>query len=228
MNLNLIPVLCNQKNMENYAYILHDDIGSSIVIDAAETEPVVSRLEELNLKPSYILTTHHHFDHVGGNLDLKEKYKLKIIAPEEEFDKVPGADIPARDGVPLPVNFCTVTPFLTPGHTNGHVIYYIKETESLFTGDVLFNLCIGGLFEGTPEQMFESLQKIKSFPDNTKIFPGHEYTRSCLANMSCKTPEAENYIRKMLIREQGGVAPALLKEEKSCNPYLKARTLDEF
>lgn len=228
MSLNLIPVLCNQKNMENYAYILHDDIGNTIIIDAAEPEPVISKLEELNLTPSHIITTHHHFDHVGGNLDLKKKYNLKIIAPELEYAQIPGADIPAQDNTPLPISFCAITPLHTPGHTNGHMVYYIKDENSLFTGDVLFNLCVGGLFEGTPEQMFYSLQKIKSLPDNTKIFPGHEYTRSCLSNMLCQTPEAENYIQKMLIREQGGTAPALLKEEKCCNPYLLPQTLNEF
>lgn len=228
MSLNLIPVLCNQKNMANYAYILHNNNGDTIVIDAAETEPILNKLEELKLIPSHILTTHHHFDHVGANLDLKEKYNLKIIAPEKEFNQIAGADIPAQDGISLPINICTITPIHTPGHTNGHVVYYIKEENSLFTGDVLFNLCIGGLFEGTPEQMFHSLQKIKNLPDETKIFPGHEYTRSCLPNMACKNLTAENYIQKMLIREQGGIAPALLKEEKTCNPYLLAQTLNEF
>ncbi len=229
MNLDITPVLCNEKHMANYAYILHDKTTNiSAVIDAAETRPVLQKLEELNLSPSYILTTHHHFDHVEGNLALKDKFNLKIIAPAQEFDKVPGADIPAQDNVALTLEFCEIMPILTPGHTKGHVVYHIAKENSLFTGDVLFNLCIGGLFEGTAAEMFASLQKIKSLPDNTKIFPGHEYTRSCLSNIACADEQQDKYIEKMLIRENGGIAPSLLQEEKCCNPYLHAQTLKEF
>lgn len=229
MSLNLTPVFCNEKHMANYAYILHDSqTNEAAIIDAAESRPILQKLEELKLTPSYILTTHHHFDHVEGNIALKEKFNLKIIAPEYEFDKIPGADISAKDASPISLGFCEITPILTPGHTQGHVVYYIPKENYLFTGDVLFNLCIGGLFEGTAEEMFNSLQKIKNLPNNTHVFPGHEYTRSCLSGICCPPTETESYIQKMLIRENGGIAPVSLQEEKRCNPYLQAQTLKEF
>ena len=222
MTTFITPVLCNEKNMANYAYIINkENSKKAIIIDAAEERPILNYLKKQDLTPTHIITTHHHFDHVEGNLGLKEKYNLKIIAPIDEFDKVPGADIKASDNTLLTINEIEVLPILAKGHTNGHMIYYIKELEALFTGDVLFNLCVGGLFEGTPRQMFESLNKIKSLPNNTKIFPGHEYTRSCIEQSMLKVPNFDTYLQKMYKREQQKLCPTTLEEEKQFNPYLK-------
>lgn len=222
MTTIITPVLCNEKNMANYAYIINkENSKKAIIIDAAEERPILNYLKKQDLTPTHIITTHHHFDHVEGNLGLKEKYNLKIIAPIDEFDKVPGADIKASDNTLLTINEIEVLPILAKGHTNGHMIYYIKELEALFTGDVLFNLCVGGLFEGTPRQMFESLNKIKSLPNNTKIFPGHEYTRSCIEQSMLKLPNFDTYLQKMYQREQQKLCPTTLEEEKQFNPYLK-------
>jgi len=229
MTSEVIPVFCNEKNMANYAYIVKTpNDNSCIIIDAAETVPILNRLNELNLIPSHILTTHHHFDHVGANLALKEKYNLKIVAPEKEFHLVPGADIKATPATNLQIKSFNFEIIAAPGHTAGHVLYHLKQDNRLFTGDVLFNLCIGGLFEGTPEEMFETLQKIKALCDNTEIFPGHEYTRSCLPHSPEMTPQFSCYLQKMRQREKGQTAPALLSEEKMFNPYLKAGTLSQF
>lgn len=229
MTTKIIPVFCNEKNMANYAYILVDETTNfSIIIDAAEANPIIKKLEELNLTPSYILTTHHHFDHVEGNETLKQKYHLKIIAPEKEFNNIPGADIPAVPNELIKLENFEILPLAAAGHTNGHILYYLKKENALFTGDVLFNCCVGGLFEGTPREMFESLQTIKSLPDNTLIFPGHEYTRSCLPRNAIENPHFNTYIEKMLRREKGEFAPATLAEEKELNPYLISSTLTEF
>lgn len=215
--------------MANYAYILVDETTNfTIIIDAAEANPIVQKLQELNLSPSYILTTHHHFDHVEGNETLKQKYNLKIIAPEKEFNQVPGADIPAIPYEPIKLENFEILPISAAGHTNGHILYYLKKENALFTGDVLFNCCVGGLFEGSPEEMFNSLQTIKSLPNNTLIFPGHEYTRSCLPRNAVESPLFQTYIDKMLRREKGEFAPATLAEEKQLNPYLIPATLTEF
>ncbi len=227
--IEITPVFCNEKNMANYAYLLTDKTtNDTIIIDAAEPNPIIQKLEKLNITPTYILTTHHHFDHVGGNDILKQKYNLKIIAPFQEFDKVPSADIPAKPNTPLNLGNFEITPINASGHTNGHLLYYFPKENLLFTGDVLFNGCIGGLFEGTPAEMFESLQKIKSLPDTTLIFPGHEYTRACLPHGATNSPVFQPYINKMLLREKGELAPTTLAEEKFFNPYLKASTLAEF
>lgn len=225
----IIPVFCNEKNMANYSYIIKaPQKNTAVIIDAAEAAPVITKLDELKTIPTHILTTHHHFDHVGGNLTLKEKYNLKIIAPEKEFSTTPGADIPAVENQDININGLTFSVINAAGHTLGHVLYHLKQNNALFTGDVLFNLCVGGLFEGTPEQMFESLQKIKTLPDDTQIFPGHEYTRSCLPDCPPNTPEFKAYLQKMFNREQGLLSPSTLKEEKAFNPYLIPQTLNAF
>lgn len=229
MTIKIIPVLCNEKHMANYAYILVDEMTNfSIIIDAAEANPIIRKLEELKLTPSYILTTHHHFDHVEGNETLKQKYNLKIIAPQKEFDKVPAADIAAIPNEPIKLGNFEILPMSASGHTHGHLLYYLKQENLLFTGDVLFNCCIGGLFEGTPEEMFNSLQTIKNLPEKTLIFPGHEYTRSCLPQHAFEKPLFQTYIKKMLRRENGELAPTTLAEEKEFNPYLIPTNLAEF
>lgn len=229
MKYEVTPVLCNEKNMANYSYIVHTpNRETTIVVDAAEANPTIAALERLKLHPSFILTTHHHFDHVEGNLKLKKKYGARIVAPEKEFAKVPGADIPAAENTPLLLNNMKFTVINAPGHTLGHVLYYLPDGKMLFTGDVLFNLCIGGLFEGTPQQMFATLQKIKALPDDTEIFPGHEYTRACLSPRFKETQDFAAYLQKMVQREHGEKAPATLAEEKKFNPYLQAATLAGF
>ncbi len=229
MSIKIIPVLCNEKNMNNYAYfIVNEQNKETIIIDAAEARPIINKLEELSLIPTHILTTHHHFDHVEGNLELKELYNLTIVAPELEFNKVPGADIKAIDGETLKIGNFVFDIILAKGHTNGHVLYHLKDENALFTGDMLFNLCVGGLFEGTPQQMFESLAKIKLLDDDTNIFPGHEYTRSCIPQDYHMCTNFEAYIHKMIKREQGLFAPSTLKEEKEFNPYLKARSITDL
>ena len=222
MITSITPILCNEKNMANYAYLIKPQNSSNvIIIDAAEANPIINMLEKLNLNPTHILTTHHHFDHVEGNIKLKEKYNLKIIAPEYEFEKVPGADIKAQENTTINIENINFQPILAQGHTNGHMMYYIKDENALFTGDVLFNLCVGGLFEGTRTQMFDTLNKIKTLPKKTKIYPGHEYTRSAIEEYMLQLKDFDKYLQKMYQREQGLLSPSSLEEELLYNPYLR-------
>ena len=221
MSIEIIPVFCNDSNMANYAYIVKETQSSEcIIIDAAEPRPLMTKLQALNITPTHILTTHHHFDHVGGNLELKQKYQLKIIAPKSEQHMVPGADMGISEGQNLDIGNLHFEIIDAPGHTLGHILYYLKPANSLFTGDVLFNLSIGGLFEGTEKQMFDSLEKIKALPDNTKIFPGHEYTHAGITQTLLRHPDFAEYLKKMNLRREGKSAPATLAEEKQFNPYL--------
>lgn len=229
MNLEIIPILCNEKNMANYAYLIKSPASDQVIIvDAAETKPILKVLEEQKLTPTHILTTHHHYDHVGANTDLKQKYGLNIIAPQKEFSQIPGADTPVADNEKFEINNIIFQVFEAPGHTNGHVLYYIPKENLLFTGDVLFNLCVGGLFEGGPDEMFTSLQKIKLLPDETLILPGHEYTHAGISQQLLQEPAFQPYLKKFLKRQQGLFSPSTLKEEKTFNPYLQIQTLTEF
>lgn len=229
MNLEIIPILCNEKNMANYAYLIkHPSSNQTIIVDAAETKPIINALKEHKLTPTHILTTHHHFDHVGANTELKQRYDLKIIAPEKEFTQIPNADISVTDNEKVEIDNIIFQVIEAPGHTKGHVLYYIPKENLLFTGDVLFNLCIGGLFEGTPDEMFTSLQKIKQLPDETLILPGHEYTHAGISQQLMIKPDFQPYLKKFMERHQGIFSPSTLKEEKSFNPYLQIQTLTEF
>ena len=227
--MNIYPVFCNQKNMANYSYIINPiNTDQAIIIDAAEATPIIDALTQRALTPTHIITTHHHFDHVEGNLTLKEKYNLQILAPVLEFDKIPGADIPITPQQDFTLHNITFTPYEAKGHTNGHLIYYIQEDDSLFTGDVLFNLCIGGLFEGTPKEMQQTLQTIKQFPNKTKIYPGHEYTAHSITRQMVQDPKFLPYLEKLKKRQQKELAPTTLEEEKLFNPYLKEIDLNNL
>lgn len=233
MSLTINPVLCRAGVMDNYAYILTDnDSGISAIVDASEAAPVIKRCEQLHISPSYIFTTHHHFDHVGGNVVLKEKYKLQIAGPEAERDKIPGMDIGLSDGDVFMLGNSRAEIISVPGHTLGHILWYFPKDKALFTGDVLFNLCIGGLFEGSAEQMFDSLEKIRSLPDSVLFYPGHEYTAQCLqqALRQGENKMMEQYIHTVVSRLEKGLpaAPMSLEMEKACNPYLKITNRETF
>ena len=226
MSLEINPVLCRPNVMDNYAYIIRDTVsGKVVIVDAAESEPIISKCEALGLKPDYILATHHHFDHVGGHEDLKKKYGLQIVCPDLEKDKIPFADQGVVGGDVLKIGEMEIHVIDVPGHTLGHVLWYFPKDKVVFTGDVLFNLCIGGLFEGTASQMWHSLNKIKELPDDVLFYPGHEYTASCLPRHVEKGTALAEYVDKAIekLRKKEPVSPVSLGLEKMCNPYLQIK-----
>lgn len=230
MSLKITPVLCRPQVMDNYAYIITDSkTNLSAVIDASESDPIINYCQKHNITLSYVLTTHHHFDHREGNDDLKQKFGLKIVAPAAEAHLIGNVDIELKDGDAFSLGESTAKIIGAAGHTNGHILYYFAKDKALFTGDTLFNLCIGGLFEGTIKQMWESLQKIKNLPDDTLFYPGHEYTAyqiGCLKN----NPNAEKYLTfvKEKLQQNLPIVAMNLGLEKKCNPYLKCSTYKEF
>ena len=122
----------------------------------------LKKLEEKDLTPTHIITTHHHFDHVEGNLIIKEKYGAEIVGAEADRFRIAGMDIMLKDGDVFKLGDSEAHIISADGHTIGHILWYFAKDKILFTGDVLFNLCIGGLFEGTAEQMWNTLEKIKN------------------------------------------------------------------
>ncbi len=232
MTLRIKPILCRKGTMDNYAYIITDTQSDvSAIVDAAEAAPIVAYCEENNITPKYILTTHHHFDHVEGNAELKNKYGLQIVAPKAEQGLIDGVDICVSDSDIFNIGSCVCEVIAAPGHTKGHVLWYFKDNKTLFTGDVLFNLCIGGLFEGLPEEMFNTLKKIKGLPDDVEFYPGHEYTEHGLRHlMKDNTSETVEYLDIAIFRLQNQmpVSPIKLGLEKKCNPYLKIANLTDF
>ena len=227
--LKITPILCRPREMDNYAYLLTDEKENvSAILDASEALPIIDECERQNVCPKFLLVTHHHFDHVEGNSLLKQKYGAKIVGAKADKDRIDGLDIGLEDGDSFFVGNSEAKIIAADGHTLGHILWYFPEEKILFSGDTLFNLCIGGLFEGTPEQMWQTLQKIKQLPDDVVFYPGHEYTIYGLKSLCGAT--GEKYKEKAVSRLQCGkpVAPISLGEEKSCNPYLRADTFDEF
>ncbi|KAF5733911.1 GLYOXALASE 2-1 family protein [Tripterygium wilfordii] len=194
LQIELVPCL-----RDNYAYLIHDmDTGTVGVVDPSEALPVIDALSRKNRNLTYILNTHHHHDHTGGNEELKAKYGAKVIGSGVDKDRIPGIDIVLNDGDKWVFAGHEVLVMDTPGHTRGHISFYFPGAGAIFTGDTLFSLSCGKLFEGTPEQMLSSLGKIMSLPDDTKIYCGHEYT----------------------------LIPTTLKMEKACNPFLRTSSTE--
>ena len=172
MKIQIIPCL-----KDNYSYLIIDE-GNNIacVIDPSEAGPIIEYLENTQIKLKFILNTHHHHDHVGGNQRLKEKYGASIVGYKGDKERIPGIDILVNDQETWINKNFEAKIIHIPGHTLGHICFYFHKDKSVFTGDTLFSLGCGKIFEGTYTQMFNSLMKLKKLPTNTKVFCGHEYT----------------------------------------------------
>ena len=212
---------------DNYSYIIYNEKTlMAAVIDPSEANPVINEVKKKNLKLKYILNTHHHYDHVGGNSKLKDKYNCKVVGFEKDKNRIPKIDITLKDQQKWKNELFECEILHVPGHTSGHICIYIKEINALFTGDTLFSLGCGRIFEGTYNEMFHSLNKIKNFPKNTKIYCGHEYTEKnsdfCLS-LDSNNPKLINKINKIknYIQNDKPTIPSTLGDELECNIFLR-------
>jgi len=172
--MQVTPIPCLT---DNYAYIINDNNFKIVgVVDPSEASPVIDFLQQQNLKLDYILNTHHHFDHIGGNIELKKKYNAKVVGFNGDKHRIPDIDITLNDKDEWVFGNSQVKILHIPGHTLGHVCFFFKKEKIAFTGDTLFSLGCGKIFEGDHEQLLRSLNKIKKLPGDTKIYCGHEYT----------------------------------------------------
>ena len=219
---------------DNYSYIVHDLTNNyACVIDPSEPEPIIDFVRKNNFELKYILNTHHHFDHVGGNEIIKQKFNSKIIGFKGDKNRIPFIDIELDDQeIWSSYNF-EFKAIHIPGHTSGHICFHFYKNNFLFTGDTLFSLGCGRIFEGTYDQMFNSLNTIKTLPEETLIYCGHEYTlknaQFCLMHDSNNLELIEKVDKiKSLIAKGEPTIPSSLKEEKACNIFLKAKDLKIF
>lgn len=232
--MKVYTILCRAGKMDNYSYLICDEAtGVSAIIDPSETAPIVAKCNELGIKPDYVLNTHHHFDHSDSNLDMKNLFGAKVVGNINDAKRVVGFDIGVEAGKYFMLGETKIEIIDASAHTIGHILFYVPKKKLLFTGDTLFNLCIGGIFEGTPAQMFEALQKIKALPDDVMFYPGHEYTAHGAneAYQYCRGNEdicAYLTKAKQKIESEEPVSPVSLGEEKKCNPYLMASSLSDF
>ena len=212
---------------DNYIWLIHND-QNSVIVDPGDAGPVISALERKNLNLVAILITHHHADHIGGVIALQEKYPhIKIFAPQK--DKYDFVNISLKNGdeinIPeLQINYKIIE---IPGHTRGHIAYYDKK--NLFCGDTLFACGCGKIFDGTHEQMYNSLKKISTLPKDTKIYCAHEYTKKNITFALSLDPDDINLkLRKALVSNIKNTIPSSLEEELKTNPFLKCTSLEAF
>lgn len=217
-----IPVL-----NDNYVYLAHDPAtGATGVVDPAVHEPVLAELRKRGWTLTHILNTHHHPDHVGGNMALKEATGCQIVGPRADADRIPGIDVALKDGETWCLGKEEARIFDVPGHTKGHIAFWFANSKALFCGDTLFALGCGRLFEGTPSQMWASLSKLGALPDDTRVYCAHEYTESNARFAVSVEPDnaalTARYAAIRAARAKGQpTVPSLLGEEKATNPFLR-------
>jgi hydroxyacylglutathione hydrolase len=226
--LNIDIVTCLK---DNYSFIIRDTKADIVaVIDPSEFEPINNFIEKKYKKIDYILNTHHHFDHTGGNLDLQKKYKAKIIGSKKDEKRIPGIDIKLHDNENFKLGTVDFKIYLIPGHTSGHICFYSKSEKVIFTGDTLFSLGCGRVFEGTYLEMFTSLNLIKKLPIDTRIYCGHEYTKKnldfCIKYEinNDRLKKKKNWVASKLSKNEPTI-PTTIEEELNTNIFLRCDIL---
>lgn len=225
MALEIDHVLCLK---DNYVWLLREPkSGRVAVVDPSEAAPVKAKLDSLGWRATEILNTHHHFDHTGGNLELKQATGATIVGPKADRDRIPGIDVALGEGETYRFGEETAQVFDIPGHTRGHIAFWFSESDALFCGDTLFTLGCGRMFEGTPAQMWTSLSKLRGLPPATRVFCGHEYTQSNARFALAVDPDNKalqsRAARVDAARAKGKpTVPSTLGEERATNPFLRA------
>jgi len=226
LNIDIIPCL-----KDNYSFVIHDTETDTVaVVDPSEFKPIDDFIEKKFKKIDYILNTHHHFDHTGGNLDLQKKYDAEIIGSKKDEKRIPGINIKLSDNEIFKLGNIDFKIFLTSGHTSGHICFYSKSEKIVFTGDTLFSLGCGKVFEGTHLEMLMSLNLIKKLPIDTQIYCGHEYTKKnldfCLKYEinNNRLEEKKKWITSRLSKKEPTI-PITIEEELNTNIFFRCNDL---
>ena len=213
---------------DNFGYLVHDPATKATAsIDAPEAGPIIKALEREGWTLTDILITHHHHDHVGGVAELKQKYGCRVVAPHDKKAAIADVDLRVANGTVVKVGDLLARVVETPGHTLDHVSYVFDSEKALFAADTLFSIGCGRVFEGNYPMMWDSLLKLRSLPDDFKLYCGHEYTASNVK--FALTVESDNpalQARAAEVAKQRAenrpTIPTLLGEEKKANVFLRA------
>lgn len=230
LDVTLIPAF-----QDNYIFVFQTGEARTVIVDPGDATPVIEYLKDNNLTCEVILLTHHHHDHIGGVQTLIQKYGAEVWGPATETKRIPFMNKLLEDGQSYALDDLEFEVMHTPGHTLGHICLYFKGTRALFCGDTLFSLGCGRVFEGTMEQMHNSLQRLAQLPHETSVYCAHEYTvaNARFAHHIAQGSEKEKLediiadIEKTRANNQPTI-PSTLNFEKKNNPFLKAKDTAEF
>jgi hydroxyacylglutathione hydrolase len=228
----MLEVLQVPMLKDNYSYLLKDsETGAIAAVDPGEPDRVAIAIDAWGGRLDMVLVTHHHWDHVGGNLAFADRYGARILGSKIDRDRIPGIDIELEDGAVVELGQSRLSVIFVPGHTRGHIAYYSSPDRALFSGDVIFSLGSGLIFEGTPLEMWKSILKLRGLPDDTRIYGAHEYTLDNARFAVGFDPDnvflASFVERAKALRAMGKpTVPSFMGEEKRANPFLRADASD--
>lgn len=219
---------------DNYIWLMHDaQSKESVVIDPALAAPVLEAAAARGWKITQIWNTHWHPDHVDGNADIKAATGATITGPAGEQARIPTLDHMVDEGDTVRIGEFEAQVMATPGHTDGHIVYYLPSVPAVFVGDVLFAMGCGRLFEGVPEQMFANMRRLADLPPETKVYCAHEYTQANALFAQRAEPDNEA-VSDRLARVEAArerlepTVPTTIAEERATNPFMRAATLQQF
>jgi hydroxyacylglutathione hydrolase len=229
MMLEIVPV---PAFTDNYIWLVRDEAsGETAVVDPGDAAPALAETGRRGWAVTQVWNTHHHWDHSGGNLAMKEATGCTVSGPAGET--IPGRDVPLSEGSELRIGGHRGRVIEIPGHTLGHVALIFDEERIAFVGDTLFAMGCGRLFEGTAAQMHHSLQRLAALPDDTRLYCGHEYTLANARYAAHAEPDnraiAERLARVEQLRAEGAITlPTTVGEEKATNPFVRAADCESF
>ena len=217
---------------DNYGLLLHDHkTGATCAIDTPDAAEIERQLDAKGWKLTHIFTTHHHGDHVEGNLALQKRYGCSITGPRAEASKIPGIDRLVAGGDSFTWEGREVRVLDCPGHTLGHIAYHMPSEHAVFAGDTLFSLGCGRVFEGTMAQMFGSVNQFAALPPETQLYCGHEYTQSNARFALSVEPGNQALVARAAevdrLRAEGRMTcPVTIVAELAANPFLRTKSAE--
>jgi hydroxyacylglutathione hydrolase len=227
--LEIVPV---PAFADNYLWLVHDmDSRETAVVDPGDAAPVLAEAERRGWTISQVWNTHWHPDHTGGNLAVREASGALVSGPASE--NIPGRDVPLSEGDTIRLGDHVGKVIAVPGHTLGHIALLFGDDRVAFVGDSLFAMGCGRLFEGTPEQMFNSLGRLASLPEETRLYCAHEYTLSNAKFAAHAEPGNESIAQRLReveeARSRGDpTVPTTVAEERATNPFVRSGDWQEF
>lgn len=228
-----LEIVCVPALSDNYVWLIHDPVSNeTVVVDPSEAEPVLAAVEQRGWTISQIWNTHWHGDHTGGNATIKA-LGAKVSGPLAEADRIPTLDTGLREGDSVQIGAHVARVMETPGHTAGHIVFHMADDALLFSGDTLFAMGCGRLFEGTATQMFTNMQRLADLPSDTVVYCAHEYTASNGRYAAVAEPDNAAVAERMRDVDASRAAgqptvPTTIALEQATNPFLRASSAEQL